>query len=103
MKFISSFTTKAEYKVSSGIDKTENRVLELVSRIYKNKFDYPVKVSDVKKNIDRKENTSTLRIVDISVIFVDGVVTEVQPANAPEAKEIIKEIKAKSQYIPNQL
>lgn len=103
MKFISSFTTKAEYKVYSGIDKTENRVLELVSRIYKNKFDYPVKVSDVKKTIDRKENTSTLRIVDISVIFVDGVVTEVQPANAPEAKEVIKEIKAKSQYIPNQL
>lgn len=100
MKFISSFTTKA---VSGGIDKTENRVLELVSRIYKNKFDYPVKVSDVKKTIDRKENTSTLRIVDISVIFVEGVVTEVQPANAPEAKEIIKEIKAKSQYIPNQL
>jgi len=103
MKFISSFMTKAEYKVSGGIDKTENRVLELVSRIYKNKFDYPVKVSDVKKTIDRKENTSTLRIVDISVIFVDGVVTEVQPANAPEAKEVIKEIKAKSQFIPNQL
>lgn len=100
MKFISSFTTKA---VSSGIDKTENRVLELVSRIYKNKFDYQVKVSDVKKTIDRKSNTSTLRIVDISVIFVDGVVTEVQPTNAPEAKEVIKEIKAKSNFIANTL
>lgn len=103
MKFISSFKVEAEYKVSSGIDKVEYRAIELVSRIYKYKFDYTVKVGDIKKTVNKKDNTSVIRIADISLVFVNGVITEVQPANAPEAKEVIKEIKVKSNFIANTL
>ena len=109
MEFIASFVKsannlkyKAEYKVSSGIDKTEFKALQLVNDIYKNKFDHIVKMSEVKKTVDRKENTSVIKVADISLVFVDGVITEVQPANAPEAKEVIKALKAQSK-IANQL
>ena len=102
MKFISSFKMEAEYKVSGGIDKVEFKALQLVNDIYKNKFDHIVKMSEVKKSVDRKENTSVIKVADISLVFVDGVITEVQPANAPEAKEVIKALKSQSK-IANQL
>ena len=109
MKFISSFTKsannlnyKAEYKVTTGIDKTEFKAIQLVNDVYKNKFDYTVKMSEVKKSVDKKNNSSVIRVVDVSLVFVDGVITEVQPFNSPEAKEVTKVLKSQSK-IANQL
>lgn len=109
MKFISSFTKsannlnyKAEYKVTTGVDKTEYAAIQLVSDIYKKKFDYTVKMSEVKKSVDKKNNSSVIRVVDVSLVFVDGVITEVQPFNSPEVKEVTRALRAQSK-IANQL
>ena len=102
MKVFASFKYEAEYKVSGGIDRVEFKAVQLVNDILKNKFDHTVKMSEVKKKVNRDDNTSVITIAGINIVFVDGIITEVNPANSPEAKEIIKALKSQSK-IANQL
>lgn len=91
MKIVAGMKTQ-----SSGINRVELGIMDIVAKVYK-KNGVNLKVKDLKKDVvDRREGVVNLKIADLTFTLVDDVITEINPSNTKEAKEVIKEIKSQS-------